>query len=115
MDIRKLIPKDKFDDKGIDELKKLSFEQLKPILPELLKWLQDMNWPVARSIADILKPFADKMTPELIKILKTNDSMWEFWVLINLARNTTDPLLLTEIERIAKFPSKVEIEDEVNL
>jgi hypothetical protein len=37
------------------------------------------------------------------------------WVLGYLATSTTDPLLLNEIERIAKFPSRVEIEDEVNL
>ena len=33
----------------------------------------------------------------------------------NLARNTTAPQLLSEIERIAKFPSREEIESEVNL
>jgi len=115
MEIKELIPKHKDDQKVIDGLKKLSFEHLEPIVPELLEWLQDMNWPIARPIADILEPFADRITPEIIKVLKTNDSMWELWVLSNLARNTTDPLLLSEIERIARFPSKVEIEDGVNL
>lgn len=115
IDNRDLIPKHKFDQKVIGRLKTLSFEQLKPIIPDLLEWLQDMNWPIARPIADILKPFADRLTPEIIKILKTDDGMWKLWVLINLARNTTDPLLLKEIERIAKFPFRYEIEDEVNL
>jgi hypothetical protein len=55
------------------------------------------------------------MVPEIISILKTNDSMWELWVLIHLARGTKDPLLLKEIERISKFPSRVEIEDGVDL
>jgi hypothetical protein len=115
IDVRKFIPKHKHDHEVIDKLRELSFEQLKPIIPDLLEWLQDMNWPIGRPIADILKPFADKMTPEIIKILRTNDSMWELWVLVNLARDTTDPLLIDEIERIAKFPSRVEIEDEVDL
>ncbi|SDE41334.1 protein of unknown function [Mucilaginibacter pineti] len=114
-DIKELIPKHKHDQKVIADLKKLSFEQLKPIIPELLEWMQDMNWPIGRPIADILKPFADKIIPEIIEILRTNDGMWELWILINLARDTTDPTLLSEIERIAKFPSKMEIEDEVNL
>ena len=65
-----------------------------------------MNWPIARSVADILKPFADRLTPEIIEILKTDDVMWKLWILLNLARNTTNPLLLKEIERIAKSPSK---------
>jgi len=115
MDIKKLIPKHKFDEGVIAGLKELSFEQLRPIIPELLEWLQDMNWPIAKPIADILKPFADRMTPQIIEILRTNDSMWELWILVTLARTTTDPLLLNEIERIAKFPSKIEIEDGVNL
>jgi len=41
--------------------------------------------------------------------------MWKYWILINIARNTNNPLLLSEIERIAKSPSRDEIEDEVNL
>ena len=69
MNIRDLIPKDKFDESGVEELKKLSFEQIKPIIPDLLVWLQDMNWPVARSIADILEPFTDRITPEIVAIL----------------------------------------------
>ena len=114
-DINNLIPKHKHDHDVISGLKALSFEQLKPIIPELLEWLQDLNWPIARPIADILKPFADKLTPEIIKILKTDDGMWKLWILVTLARTTTDPFLLIEIERIAKFPSRDETEDEVNL
>jgi hypothetical protein len=73
MDIKKLIPKHKDDQKVIAGLKKLSFEQLEPIIPELLEWLQGANWPIARPVADILEPFADMIVPEIIKILKTND------------------------------------------
>ena len=115
MNINDLIPKYKDDQRVIDELKKLSFEQLKPIIPDLLEWLQDMNWPIARPVADILEPFIDRITPEIISIFKTNDGLWKLWILKNIARNTTDPLLLREIERIAKFPSRDEIEDEANL
>lgn len=115
MEIKDLIPKHKFDEKVIHGLKNLSFEELKPIIPELLEWLQDMNWPIARPIANILEPFADRLTPDIIKILKTNDGMWKLWILVTLARKTTDPLLLIEIERIAKFPTRDEIEDEVDL
>ena len=111
--IKGLIPKHKFDQETVEKLEKLSFEQLKPIIPELLEWLQDMNWPIARPVADILEPHIDKIVPEIIKIFKTDDGMWKYWVII-FVRNTTNPLLLNEIERIAKFPSRDEIEDEVN-
>src|ERR1700754_3950861 len=115
MNIRKLIPKNKHDHDVIPGLKKLTFDQIKPIVPDLLEWLQDMNWPIARAVADILEPLADKIAPEIIAILKTNDGVWKMWVLINVARNTTDPFLLSEIERIAKFPTPDEIEEEADL
>jgi hypothetical protein len=114
MDIRELIPKHKFDEEVIIELKKLSFEQLRPIIPELLEWLQDWNWPIARPVADILIPFVDRLTPDILKILKTDDTMWKYWVLNVLVFDTNDALLLSEIERIAKNPTRGEIEDEVS-
>ncbi len=97
MDINELIPKHKDDQKVIDGLKRLSFDELKPIIPELLEWLQDGNWPIAWPVAQILKPFADKITPEIINILKTNDGIWKNNILGYLARTTRDPVLLNEI------------------
>lgn len=115
MDVRKLIPKNKFDKHGIARLKKLSFEEIEPIIPELLEWMQDMNWPIGRPIADILKPFASRITPHIINILQTDDNMWKYWVLLHLTKKTSDTLLLHEIERIAKFPTNYEMEDELHL
>jgi hypothetical protein len=105
----------KDDLKVVEELNKLSFDQLKPIVPDLLEWLQDINWPFAGPISNILEPFSDKIAPEIVQILKTNDGLWKLWILTNLARTTTNPMLLKEIERIAKFPSQDEIEAEVNV
>ncbi|RVU01299.1 DUF5071 domain-containing protein [Mucilaginibacter limnophilus] len=115
MNIRNLIPKDKFDESGVEELKKLSFEQIKPIIPNLLEWMQDMNWPVARCIADILEPFAHRITYEILYILKSDDVMWKFWILCVLIKSTNDPLILKEIERLAKNPTREEIENDVDL
>jgi hypothetical protein len=114
-DIKDLIPKHKHDHEVISGLKELSFEQIKPIVPELLEWLQDINWPIAGPIANVLEPFVDRIIPEIIQVLKTDDGLWKLWVLVTLGRTTTNALLIDEIRRIAKFPSRDEIEDEVNL
>jgi hypothetical protein len=114
MNIRYFIPKDKFDESGIEELRKLSFEQIKPIIPDLLKWMQDMNWPVAKSVVNILKPFSEKLTKEVVAILKSDDVMWKLWIICNLVRNTNDPLIIKELEKIAKHPTKDEIDNEVD-
>lgn len=48
MELRDLIPKNKFDDGNIVELDGLTDEELKPIVYDLLMWLQDYNWPISR-------------------------------------------------------------------
>lgn len=115
MNIRKLIPKHKDDQEVIEGLKKLSFEEIKPIVPDLLEWLQDMNWPIARPVADVLEKYSDQLVPDILKILKTNDGIWKLWVLMHLSRNTKDKALLKEIERIAISPIRDEFEEEVNI
>lgn len=115
MNVKELIPKHKHDHKVITGLKNLSFEQIEPIIPALLEWIQDMNWPIARQVADILEPFVDRITPEIIKMLRTDDILWKYWILISLLRKTTDPVVLAEIERLAKHPSKDEIENDVHI
>ena len=77
MNIRELIPEHKDDQKVIERFKRLSFEEIKPIIPDLLEWLQDRNWPIAGPVAEILTPFSDSIVPEIIKILKTNDGLWK--------------------------------------
>ena len=113
MDIKALIPKHKDDQEVIESLKGLSFEQLRPIVPELLKCLRDLHWPIAGPVADILAPYVDRITVELIEILKTNDGQWKWGIVSTLARHSTDPVLLKEIERIAQFPTRDEVEEEV--
>ncbi|MDF2189235.1 DUF5071 domain-containing protein [Paraflavitalea sp. CAU 1676] len=115
MDIKELIPKHKDDQEVIDGLKALSFEQLRPIVPDLLELLQDLHWPIAHPIAEILAPFADRITPDIINVLKTNDGQWKWGVLTMLVRKTTDPVLLKEVERIARFPTRDELEEELNI
>lgn len=113
MNIINLIPKDKSDFQTVELLKNYNFQQIKPIVPDLLEWLQDMNWPVSRPIADFLIPFTEEISSELIKILKTNDEMWKYWILLSFGKNIKNKSVLNEIERITKNPSQGEIENDV--
>ena len=57
-------------------------EELKPYLPELLEWLQDMNWPGAFRIRDRLQRFSDKNKLQRaisICIEKSRDLGDEIW------------------------------------
>ena len=60
-----------------------SDEEIKPYLPEVLEWLQDMNWLGAFCILDRLKNYSDKnsiLSAIIICIQKAkecNDEVWE--------------------------------------
>jgi hypothetical protein len=113
MNIKNLIPKDKFDFETVEKLKNYSFEEIKPIIPNLLEWLQDMNWPISGPIAELLIPFSEKISPEILKILKGEDQVWKYWILLTFGKTIKDKMVLKEIKRIISDPTKDEIDEEV--
>ena len=60
-----------------------SDEEIKPHLPEVLEWLQDMNWPGAFRILDRLQKYEDidSLNKSLMICLRKakmlNDETWE--------------------------------------
>ena len=60
-----------------------SDEEIKPHLPEVLEWLQDMNWPGSFYILDRLKNYSDNksilsaISICLQKAKGCNDEIWE--------------------------------------
>lgn len=60
-----------------------SDEEIKPHLPEVLEWLQDMNWPGAFRILNRLKNYSDKnsilsaISVCVQKAKGCNDEAWE--------------------------------------
>lgn len=114
MDIKTLIPKDKFDFETVDRLKSCSYDQIESFIPELLEWLQDMNWPISQPIAEYLLPFSEKIAPEILKILQGKDEIWKYWILVTFGKITKDKLVLEEINRIAKNPTQEETDNEVS-
>lgn len=115
MDIKSLVPKDKFDLETVEKLKQHSFEDIEPIIPDLLEWLQDMNWPVSQPIAAFLLPFSEEIAPEIVKILKGKDEMWKYWILVTFGKNIKNKWVVQEITRIADNPTQDEIDHELNV
>ncbi|AJY77931.1 hypothetical protein VN24_21915 [Paenibacillus beijingensis] len=111
MDIRELIPKHKKDFESIEKLKTLDLEELKLILPELLEWLQDMNWPIAREIQTILLHFPEDLTPHIRRIFRTSDGEWKYWILYSLLTDLPKHILIDlkpDLERINNYPTEDE-------
>ena len=65
-----LMPKTKFEDSGIGELNQLSDEEIEPVLPELLAWMKDMNWPIANEMPGLLAKHQKIIAPHIIDVLQ---------------------------------------------
>lgn len=65
-------------------LKEIGFPRVKNVIPELLVWLQDMNWPGAEIIAELLLSADNGVIKHVKEILLTDDDIWKYWVLERL-------------------------------
>lgn len=113
MSIKYLIPKDKFDFETVEKLKNYSFDEIEPIIPILLEWLKDMNWPVSRPLANFLVPYSEEISSEVLKILQSKDEMWKYWILLTFGKSIKNKSVHQEITRIVQNPTKEEIENDV--
>ncbi|RCW40082.1 DUF5071 domain-containing protein [Paenibacillus prosopidis] len=116
MEYSELIPRTKMDYERVALLKRASKAKIIPILPELLMWLQDMNWPIAQDIEDILVDFEEYLIPHIRAVIKTNDGGWKFFLLHGLINRLSNEKLLElkpELIRMRFSPTKDEIEEEL--
>ncbi|MGD1842687.1 MAG: DUF5071 domain-containing protein [Thermonemataceae bacterium] len=75
-------PVNKSDTEAAEALMQLPYKTLAPYLPNLLTWLQDVNWPVAQVIVQPLRLLKAALTPALLMALKSarkmQDAIWTF-------------------------------------
>lgn len=110
------LPADKDDIAAAHALRDRSAEELAPVVPQLLEWLQDMNWPVARPICEVLRRCGASLVEPVRAVLQSSDDVWKQWVLSELLCGV-DPkvrLQLTpELLRIVNAPTASEEQEEV--
>ena len=119
-DVRNLIPKDKFDTSTTEKLMSLEDDAIDTIIPELLKWIQDMNWPVASHIIRVFvyhRAVTETYLPDLLKPEQT-DEEWKYNIIAPLLMKwpskPCDNRIVGEIMRIAECPTVSEKEDYVD-
>lgn len=71
-----MLPTDKFDIAAVENLKRASTAEALPLLPQMLKWIQDVNWPVAEPMLDILLAYPTEITPHVEAVLIGDDDEW---------------------------------------
>jgi len=111
-----LVPKDKHDISGIETLKTIDIDEVTLILPQLLEWMQDGNWPCAVELLDVMPRFHEALVPHIKDIFATNDGEWKWFIFPLIERFPIEitQLLEIDIKRIATQPTMDEIHSEVD-
>ena len=112
-----LIPKDKYDISSFEKLMALSDDEIDALIPELLVWIQDMNWAVSEYMVRVLlrhQRAAEKYLADLLKPGQ-NDNEWKRniirYLLTEWSSEPEDSRITEEIRRIAAEPTDGEREE----
>lgn len=115
-DLLALLPSDKFDTARAAVVSEMESSTVEPILPVLLEWLQDMNWPVAQVLSPFLSSIGRPLAPHIRRILATNDDIWKHNVIACVVAKSSELAedLRMELSRIATFPTPGEVAENVS-
>lgn len=111
------LPRNKFDFERVNNIKKMEKKDIIPLLPGLLEWIQDMNWPIAPEVTEILIVFPKEMVPHIKNVFSTNDDIWKFWCLEYLVKKfppSYRDLLKGDLMRLIEIPTEGEKLEEVD-
>ena len=74
------LPKTKSDIDAVKALSILSFSELEAYLPELLEWIQDVNWPLSSFVTELIRSHGGPVVPSvkiaLSKAKMSEDAIW---------------------------------------
>jgi hypothetical protein len=115
-DNQRLIPRDKFDLITARAAAAAGYPTVAPILPELLEWLQDCNWPVSGVLAPFLASIGEPLVPHVRRVLESGDEVWKYWMICAIMKQS--PIIAAEfrdtLERLAYAPTEREVTEELN-
>lgn len=115
-DVRALLPTSKIDTDRAEQIVARGYPAVAPIIPELLEWLQDINWPVAQVLQPFLASIGAPLIPEIRRVLETDDHLWKYWLLSCLARTPEmASALRADLTRLAEHPTQEEAAEELHV
>ena len=102
-----LLPRDKRDTQRAMALVALGYPVVEPVLPKMLEWIQDRNWPVARVFEPFLATIGAPLAPHIRVVLSGNDDSWKYSVLDSVILKS--PYLVhalqTDLVRLSQQPT----------
>ena len=106
------LPRDKHDTQHAQALIALPWDDIAPAMPQILEWVQDVNWPVAAVLLPYLAGVGARLAPYVKTVLAGNDEQWKYFILQGSVRHS--PGLATalngELTRFALMPTPGELE-----
>ena len=112
-DVKNLIPQSKMDVERAKAAVGTGYPAVEPILPDLLEWIQDINWPVAEVLAPFLATIGSPLIPHIRNIFATDDHIWKSWIISYVMKDSREvaEAFRGDLERIAYSPTAGEAEE----
>lgn len=110
------LPTSKHDLQSIERLKKLKPDEILALLPHLLGWIQDSNWPISRVMTPFLASLGECIIPEIRWVLEGKDDIWKSNCIAMLQKMPFETAMQLKplLERIANNSSESEVIEETN-
>lgn len=89
-ELKNYLPLNKIDIDNAQLLVNLGYPNIKSILFEILTWLQDMNWPVAKIFAPFLATIGRELKDGVRVIFRTQDAVWKYWIIHSVLNDMLD-------------------------
>ena len=115
---RSLIPRNKHDIERVAALLELGYPAVEPVLPQLLEWTQDPNWPVAMPLCTFLAAIGAPVVSHVAAILDGSDGGWKYsciHFIVMKMHPETAIALIPVLERLVTAPAPNDVREEVNL
>jgi hypothetical protein len=115
-DLTALVPTTKFETERASALVEVGFPAVEKVMPQILEWLQDVNWPVGRVFQPFLVSIGRPLAPHIRVVLTGQDDGWKYSLLMAVVAQSSElaHALRPELERIASNPSPSESKEEVD-
>jgi hypothetical protein len=117
LNLKNHLPVDKHDTERAEALVALGYPTISSVLPDLLEWAQDGNWPVAHVISPFLITVGAPLAPYVRAIFQGNDDTWKYFVLYDIVSESKELAmeLLDDLNRFVDCPTAGEVSEELDI
>lgn len=105
-----LVPESKDETDKAKKLVSLGYPAVTPVLAEMLEWVEDANWPVAKVFLPFLARIGAPLAPSVRYVLQSQDEQWKRVVLDHIVSESGDLAhrLSVDLLRLIDTPTAAE-------